>query len=188
MEKWDSFDWSGAVKVSEEDKDTWVVEAIRDLQREIPGDLNPDSYWRSRPYISSSGDTVSIVNLVQYGFGHPMRAEVNECTPRVSYQILDPFKAGTRETIHFPEDVARLRKEIPHLAGMFDAEIQRLYSQWSEEFYAAGWHILARHYIDEFGEWLLRPSPAACKIPPSGWWCSRSAGHEGPCAARMVPR
>jgi len=26
--------------------------------------------------------------------------------------------------------------------------------------------------------------PNACKIPPDGWWCSRQAGHEGPCAAR----
>jgi hypothetical protein len=25
-----------------------------------------------------------------------------------------------------------------------------------------------------------------CKIPPQGWWCSREAGHEGPCAARPV--
>jgi hypothetical protein len=26
--------------------------------------------------------------------------------------------------------------------------------------------------------------PNACGIPPDGWWCSREAGHEGPCAAR----
>lgn len=23
-----------------------------------------------------------------------------------------------------------------------------------------------------------------CSLPPPGWWCSRAAGHEGPCAAR----
>lgn len=23
-----------------------------------------------------------------------------------------------------------------------------------------------------------------CATPPVGWWCSRSPGHEGPCAAR----
>jgi len=23
-----------------------------------------------------------------------------------------------------------------------------------------------------------------CQLPPKGWWCSREAGHEGPCAAR----
>ena len=24
----------------------------------------------------------------------------------------------------------------------------------------------------------------ACTVPPEGWKCSRSAGHDGPCAAR----
>lgn len=24
-----------------------------------------------------------------------------------------------------------------------------------------------------------------CSVPPQGWWCSRDAGHEGPCAARQ---
>lgn len=23
-----------------------------------------------------------------------------------------------------------------------------------------------------------------CTLPPSGWWCSREPGHDGPCAAR----
>lgn len=23
-----------------------------------------------------------------------------------------------------------------------------------------------------------------CRRPPVGWWCSRSLGHSGPCAAR----
>lgn len=23
-----------------------------------------------------------------------------------------------------------------------------------------------------------------CTVPPTGWWCSREAGHTGPCAAR----
>jgi hypothetical protein len=22
-----------------------------------------------------------------------------------------------------------------------------------------------------------------CEVPPPGWWCSREAGHDGPCAA-----
>ena len=25
---------------------------------------------------------------------------------------------------------------------------------------------------------------ARCDVPPPGWWCSRSKGHDGPCAAR----
>jgi hypothetical protein len=28
--------------------------------------------------------------------------------------------------------------------------------------------------------------PNACDVPPEGWWCSREAGHEGPCAAREI--
>jgi hypothetical protein len=28
----------------------------------------------------------------------------------------------------------------------------------------------------------------ACTLPPLGWWCSREAGHEGPCAARSENR
>lgn len=32
---------------------------------------------------------------------------------------------------------------------------------------------------DAFGRGL-------CLLPPAGWWCSRGAGHEGPCAARCT--
>lgn len=28
--------------------------------------------------------------------------------------------------------------------------------------------------------------PSACTLPPPGWWCSRDAGHDGPCAARRT--
>lgn len=34
---------------------------------------------------------------------------------------------------------------------------------------------LARRTVDAGG---------GCRIPPAGWWCSREAGHDGPCAAR----
>lgn len=39
-------------------------------------------------------------------------------------------------------------------------------------------------YVDKakaFG--ILDP----CKLPTEGFWCSRGAGHEGPCAAREEP-
>lgn len=26
-----------------------------------------------------------------------------------------------------------------------------------------------------------------CPQPPEGWWCSRTVGHDGPCAAREFP-
>jgi hypothetical protein len=25
-----------------------------------------------------------------------------------------------------------------------------------------------------------------CTVPPFGWWCSRTPGHDGPCAARPI--
>ena len=32
------------------------------------------------------------------------------------------------------------------------------------------------------------PPNGTCTVPPSGWWCSRKAGHPGPCAAREAIR
>lgn len=32
--------------------------------------------------------------------------------------------------------------------------------------------------FDDDAPWL------GCRVPPDGWWCSRKAGHEPPCAAR----
>lgn len=28
------------------------------------------------------------------------------------------------------------------------------------------------------------PIDQGCRVPPPGWWCSRTPGHDGPCAAR----
>jgi len=35
-------------------------------------------------------------------------------------------------------------------------------------------------------EWVVSAileASGACTVPPTGWWCSRPKGHEGPCAA-----
>lgn len=29
-------------------------------------------------------------------------------------------------------------------------------------------------------------SEVECEVPPPGWWCSRTPGHDGPCAAREI--
>jgi hypothetical protein len=35
---------------------------------------------------------------------------------------------------------------------------------------------------------LLAPAePGTCNRPPTGWYCTRDAGHDGPCAAEEVP-
>jgi hypothetical protein len=40
----------------------------------------------------------------------------------------------------------------------------------------------------ELAEDLRQASkPAACTVPPAGWNCTRTAGHEGPCAATPSP-
>ena len=47
---------------------------------------------------------------------------------------------------------------------------------------------------DITGRQIKTEGPPMCKVPPEGWWCSREAGHEGPCAARrsqtnpVIPR
>lgn len=30
--------------------------------------------------------------------------------------------------------------------------------------------------------WINEP-PKRCEVPPQGWYCTRKAGHDGPCAA-----
>lgn len=36
---------------------------------------------------------------------------------------------------------------------------------------------------DEDAGFIRRRSDYVCRVPPSGWYCTRLAGHEGPCAA-----
>ncbi len=54
---------------------------------------------------------------------------------------------------------------------------------------AAGAGTAEHTDFDLFTIVLWRSTPAdlelrQCERPPLGWWCSRGAGHEGPCAAR----
>lgn len=39
--------------------------------------------------------------------------------------------------------------------------------------------------VDYEKSMVLTPTKK-CEVPPKGWWCSREAGHEGPCAARPI--
>ena len=40
---------------------------------------------------------------------------------------------------------------------------------------------------DHLNKMFPDAQPERCDIPPTGWWCSRMPGHEGPCAARKTP-
>jgi hypothetical protein len=64
------------------------------------------------------------------------------------------FKAGLLDQIRHPEDVATLRRQIPDLNDLNDAQIQHLYSDWSEEYYSAGWLCVDVNSISEFERWL----------------------------------
>jgi hypothetical protein len=42
------------------------------------------------------------------------------------------------------------------------------------------------HWTELPQDALPEAGPRGCIVPPKGWWCSRNAGHEGPCAAREL--
>lgn len=50
--------------------------------------------------------------------------------------------------------------------------------RWTRCFYFGEEHPLP--YFADFAR------NYGCPLPPPGWWCSRTPGHEGPCAARPV--
>ncbi len=57
--------------------------------------------------------------------------------------------------IWYPEDINRLRESIPELNASSAGEIQEWYSDWSEEYFCAGWLILDEGVIQEFRGWIL---------------------------------
>lgn len=58
--------------------------------------------------------------------------------------------------IRHPEDIRVLRKDVPAFNSAFftSEEIQKLYSLFSEEQYAAGWMGLSPDIVEEFAAWL----------------------------------
>lgn len=68
---------------------------------------------------------------------------------------LAAFLAGEgRHSIDFPDDIKRLREEIPELKNASDHDVQTLYSGWSEYNYDAQWLSLDEEYVREFWGWL----------------------------------
>jgi hypothetical protein len=58
-------------------------------------------------------------------------------------------------TTREPEDVAALKAAIEELATVSVADIERLYREWSEGSWCAGWIMLSEENIDSFRYWLL---------------------------------
>ncbi len=67
---------------------------------------------------------------------------------------LERFLAG-EGPIRFPDDVSRLKREIPELAEVSAITVQELYSTWSEDHFCAGWLIMNAEIVEEFRVWLL---------------------------------
>lgn len=69
----------------------------------------------------------------------------------------DPEAVVEALPIRWPKDVARLRREVPALSGLSDAEIDALYSQWSSDVYFAGWMNLDARpgFVQDFAHWLV---------------------------------
>lgn len=58
------------------------------------------------------------------------------------------------DNIDYPEDIAKLRNEIPVLCHYTNNEIQQLYRWWSENYFCADWMVVGTGSIREFESWL----------------------------------
>lgn len=65
------------------------------------------------------------------------------------------FLLDLKEPIRHPEDVKQLRESISVLQGLNDGTIQKLYSDWSDGAYCAGWILLDLDTFEEFERYLL---------------------------------
>jgi len=52
---------------------------------------------------------------------------------------------------------------------------------WAANLTARDWSIA--ELIAEKLDAESSPEPESCTVPPAGWYCTRQAGHAGPCAA-----
>lgn len=62
---------------------------------------------------------------------------------------------GKHSKIMYPEDVLAIRSRIPELVDISDAQIQDMYSYWSEDFFCASWLIIKYADLEHFRTWLL---------------------------------
>ena len=60
----------------------------------------------------------------------------------------------------YPDDIAKLRAAIPELVDATDLQIQEMYEEWSEWFWAAGWLRIDKGVAEEFKEWILGEAEA----------------------------
>ena len=64
---------------------------------------------------------------------------------------IQALRNGYGQAIWFPEDVARLKQEIPELFFDSDYFVQQIYSYWSEDRFCAAWMTFSDWAGDETG-------------------------------------
>lgn len=74
--------------------------------------------------------------------------------------------------------VERLDRKIRSPAAWMTSDLRAFYTELRDT-------LSAQQAEIERLRGLLKDG-RVCALPPTGWWCSRAAGHEGPCAARPV--
>ena len=69
---------------------------------------------------------------------------------------LERLLQGTDRSIDSEDlkDIATMRQHIPELDDCSDGIVHMLYSNWSEDFYCAGWLIVDDDTIREFRKYL----------------------------------
>lgn len=56
--------------------------------------------------------------------------------------------------VDYPEDVERLRREVPGLEMISPADVALLWREWSDREHCAGWLGLDEFYVTQFADWL----------------------------------
>ena len=103
-----------------------------------------------------------------------------------------PTRQDLKVTQEDRDAAAKLYEWFPILSSSADAALKT--AQFIRDGGADGWntvHLFRDHRIAALsapatvdqGD-VERLADRGCRVPPSGWWCSRERGHEGPCAAR----
>lgn len=81
-------------------------------------------------------------------------------------------------------DTAQLRfGEFHKIDWVSPGGVWTLFLTWD---YQGTWGFLVGDFKVPHREYDRRVKAGECLRPPTGWWCSREPGHDGPCAAHRI--
>ena len=66
---------------------------------------------------------------------------------------LHSYMLNAGKCVNFPDDVSRLKEQIPQIAIIPDSLVEKMYADFSDT-YAAGWLIVDDESINDFRRWL----------------------------------